>query len=280
MQNTKDQHTVPKCYLKNFSPDGKRIFQKFKRVDSLAVLRNKELKRPISLKSATVVENFYTLADSNNDMLIESDFYANFIENEYSEVYDLLVNPKIDKFDMDQRRKLINFFISLHVRTPKQFEVFFNTVPESYKYEIEKIKEDYKLAHVKDVFRNAVIAHEFKVVHIFRLIDNSEFITSDNPVLFVNRFGALVSNYFEEQFNIDNKIFIPIDKKHCCILSEGSDVNGISFREKCFYNKVVRKDVNVDFASQVNLMMFDNAHKFLFGSEFFLTALFKLFKFT
>lgn len=79
---TRDQHTTPKCYLKNFSEDGKNIYRKFKRADEPDKHRNSELNKPISLKSATVVEDFYTIDGGNNPMVVETTIYANDIENE------------------------------------------------------------------------------------------------------------------------------------------------------------------------------------------------------
>ena len=201
-QITKYQHTIPKCYLKNFSDDGISICRKFKAPhtghDSE---RNKEFNKPLALKNATVVEDFYTVKSGNNPMVVEEIVYANLIENDYPDIYKLLIDADNKDFDMKQRTKILSFFLSLHSRTPKQFELFFETIPESYQYELDKIKEDYKGAHIKDVLPALLGAHEFKVVRIARITDSSEFITSDNPVLIIGPDGNLKNHNYKQQFS-------------------------------------------------------------------------------
>ena len=275
---TKDQHTTPKCYLKNFSDDEKSIFRKYKRVEQTDKMRNKELNKPISLKSATVIEDFYTVEGGNDPMVVETTVYANHIENEYTEIYKILVDPTVNQFDMVQRRKLLSFFLSLHSRTPKQFDLFIKNVPEQFHFELDKIKEDYKVAHVKEILPALLEAHEFKIVKVVRLTDTSQFITSDNPVLIVGSDNNLKNNEYRQQFAVENIIIIPIDKKHCCILYEGKDKNGIDVRNKLFYNKIIREDVDGSFATSVNMFMLDSVDKYYFGSEKFIKAFFHTFK--
>ncbi len=57
MQQVKDQHTIPKCYLKNFSDDGYSIFRKFKKVSKVE-LTNIELRKPTSLKKSNHKRTF------------------------------------------------------------------------------------------------------------------------------------------------------------------------------------------------------------------------------
>jgi hypothetical protein len=241
-------------------------------------MRNKELNKPVSLKSATVVEDFYTIDGGNDPMVVETTFYANHVENEYTEIYDLLVDANVNQFDMVQRRKLLVFFLSLHARTPKQFDLFLKNVPEQFHFELDKIKEDYKIAHAKEIIPALLDAHEFKIVKILRLTDTSQFITSDNPVLIVDADSNLRNNEYQQQFAIGNTIIIPINNKHCCVLQEGKDKNGIDVRNKAFYNRIIRKDVDGSFATTINMLMLHSADKCYFGNEKFIKAFFQTFK--
>jgi hypothetical protein len=45
-----------------------------------------------------------------------------------------------------------------------------------------------------------------------------------------------------------------------------------------FYNKIIRKDADWDFATGVNMLMLDSAEKYYFGSEKFIKGFFHLFK--
>jgi hypothetical protein len=102
--------------------------------------------------------------------------------------------------------------------------------------------------------------------------------TSDNPVLILGSTGGLRNHIYREQFNVDNKIIIPLDNKHCCILTHGMDKNGISIHGKVFYNKIERIDVDCSFSKEVNDFMLMSADKFFFGSEKYLKGFFTIFK--
>ncbi len=273
-----NQHTIPKCYLKNFSEDGVNIYRKHKRRDKDET-RNRELDKPISLKSATTRDNFYTVKSGRDPMLIETLVYSKEVENYYPKYYEMLVNPKIVGLPtMEDRTRLLMFLLSLHCRTPKQFDFFFKTVPAEFNHEIDQIKEDYKGAHLLYTLTNFIAAHEFKIFKVATISDTSEFITSDNPVLIVNSEGELLNHKFEEQFNSDNKIIIPLDKKNCCILTDATDKNGVSINGKLFYNKIDRITVDCSFTQNINYRMLGSADNYYFGSENYLKAYFSLFK--
>lgn len=276
-----NQHTTPKCYLKNFSEDQTMLFQKSKTIHVDDGTVTKELKRPISIKKkATVVKDFYTVKSGREPMLVETLIYEREIENYYPKIYNLLTNPTVKGFDMEGRNRLLMCLLSLHCRTPKQFQIFFEFVKPMVndEEEIQKIKEDYKGFHVKEVLPNFIAAHQFKIVRIAKITDTSEFITSDNPVLIVDNKGSLKNNQYREQFNIDNTILVPLDRKHCCILTNATDKNGISIYNKVYYNKIERIDVDCSFTQNVNYLMLRSADKVYFGSEKYLNAFFSLWK--
>lgn len=168
---------------KELSDDGINIYRKNKRKDDDG-LRNKELAKPISLKEATTVDNFHTVSNGREPMLIEPLIYSKEIENYYPKYYEMLVNPTIIGYPtMEDRTRTLMALLSLHCRTPKPFNYFFNSVPKEFNYEITHIKEDYKGAHLLHTVTSFIEDHEFKIFGIATITDTSEFITSDNPVL-------------------------------------------------------------------------------------------------
>lgn len=278
LPHVNNQHTIPKCYLKNFSDDGVNIYRKHKRKDS-DELRNRELDKPISLKSATTKDNFYTVSSGREPMMVESLMYSNEFENYYPKYYKMLVDPKIVGLPtMEDRSRALMVLLSLHCRTPKQFHCFFKTVPKEFANEIGKIEEDYKGAHVIHTLTSFIEAHEFKIFKIATISDTSEFITSDNPVLIINSKSDLLNHKFQEQFNISNTIVIPLDRKNCCVLTNGTDKNGESINGKLFYNKIERISVDCSFTWIVNYKMLESADQYYFGSEKYLKAFFSLVK--
>jgi hypothetical protein len=277
LQHTTNQHTTPRCYLKNFSDNGTTIYRKYKRVDSEET-RNEELQQPISLKKATVEDNFYTLSSATEPMAIETLFYAREIENYYPKYYEMLIDPNIIGLPtMEDRSRMLMCMLSLHCRTPKQFRLFLEIVPDEHKYELDAIKQDYKALHIGEALTNFIAAHQFKVIRIARIIDTSEFFTSDNPVLIVDGQGNLQNHEFRQQFNIDNKILIPLDPKHCLILTGAFDKNGISIQGKGFYNKIERIDVDCGFTQSINWWMLGSADKCYYGSQKYMNAFFSLY---
>lgn len=279
MQQVKDQHTVPKCYLKNFSEDGSNIFRKFKKVTK-EDLTNIELRKPTSLKKATTKEHFYTVDKGTEPMVIESIFYSREIENYYPKYYELLINPKISKLEsLDDRSRILMCLLTLHCRTPKQFNYFFKSVPENFQDRIDLIKEDYKTSHIGNTLINFIQTHEYKTITIVKINDSSEFITSDNPVLILNPNGELINHKFKEQFNKDNVILIPLDHKHCCILKNATDKNGISIDGKVFYNGIKRIEENCNFAWEINAKMIKSADLVCYGREKYIKTFFSVHKF-
>lgn len=280
LPHVNNQHTVPRGYLTNFSDNGTHIFRKFKRVYTDDKTLKYELNAPASLKKATVNNGFYSVKSGKEPMLVETLVYHREIENHYQKIYDLLINPQVKGFNMEERTRILMCLLSLHCRTPKQFHIFFeyvkDMVPDSE--EMNKVKEDYKGVHVKDVLTSFISAHEFKIVRIVKITDTSEFITSDNPVLIVDDNGDLRNHEYRQQFNIDNKILIPLDKKHCCILTSATDVNGIDIRNKVFYNKIERIEVDCSFTQNINRLMLGSADKYYYGSEKYMKAFFSLWK--
>lgn len=278
MQHSNRHHTVPQSFLKNFSEDGNNIYRKHKRVDDDDRV-NKELNRSIPIKSATVSDNFYTVNSGREPMLIEKLIYANEIENYYPHYYDILTNPDIEGLrSLEDRSRLLMCLLSLHCRTPKQFKYFLDTVPKENDHEIKQIREDYKGAHVLHTMTSFIDAHQYKAIRIVRITDSSEFITSDNPVLLINTKGDLLNHRFREQFNIDNTILIPLDRKHCCILVNATDKNGTSIYGRLFYNRIERIDVDCSFTQNVNYRMLGSADKYYYGSKKYLNAFFTLYK--
>lgn len=271
---TKHQHTIPGCYLRNFSEDGYKISRKLKKISICEDELIKELNKKVSIKSSTVIDDFYTLDKFINPMIIETDIYANTIENKYTDIYNILTSNSI--FDMSMRTYILMFFLSMYNRTPKQFEKFLQLVPSEYLFEKQKIINDYKVLHIKVDLQKMIEAHQFKIFEIIESIGSCEFITCDNPVLIVNKYGLLVTDIFKEKFNINNTIIIPINNKKCLIMSNILENDIIS---KNFYNKILYKEVDNSIVSSINLLTLDNADKYYFGKGEFFNLFFKTFKF-
>jgi hypothetical protein len=278
-QHKNDHHTTPKCYLKNFSDDGTFIYRKLKEKNKYGK-ENLDTEKPISLKSATVNDNFYTVKKSPEPMMVETIFYDFEVENHYDKLYKKLISDDSELIiTMEERTRLLMFFLSLHCRTPKQFDLFFKSIPKEFEHEMEIIKEEYKAGHIGKTLIEFTKKHEYKIFKVAKLTDGSEFLTSDNPFLIVDETGHLKNMDFREQFNEQNKFIIPIDNKHCLIMTNGNDKNGIPISGKVFYNKIEKMEVDCNFAQIINFLTIESAEKQIFGSEKYIKTFFSLVKF-
>jgi hypothetical protein len=277
-QHKNDHHTTPRCYLKNFSDDKTFIYRKLKQKNDFGK-ENLDLKKSISLKSATVSDNFYTVKKSPEPMMIETIFYEVEVENHYDKLYKKLISNDTEIIiTMEERTRLLMFFLSLHCRTPKQFDLFFQNIPKELEHEMDNIKEEYKTGHISKTLAEFIEKHDYKIFKVAKLSDNSEFLTCDNPFLIVDETGNLKNMDFREQFNERNRFIIPIDNKHCVIMTNANDKNGIPIRGKVFYNRIERMNVDCNFAQLINFLTIQSAEKQIFGSEKYIKAFFSYIK--
>ncbi|RXR17681.1 DUF4238 domain-containing protein [Flavobacterium amnicola] len=277
-QHKNDHHTTPRCYLKNFSDDGTFIYRKLKQKKDFGK-ENLDLEKPLSLKSATVNDNFYTVKKSNEPMVVETIFYDFEVENHYEKLYKKLICEDSEIIiTIEERTRLLMFLLSLHCRTPKQFDLFFKNIPKELEHEMDIIKEEYKAGHIGKTLIEFTKKHEYKIFKVAKLSDSSEFLTSDNPFLIVDETGHLKNMDFREQFNEENKFIIPIDNKRCIIMTNANDKNGIPISGKVFYNKIERMNVDCNFAQFINFLTIESAEKQIFGSEKYLKTFFSFVK--
>lgn len=269
---TKHQHTVPECYLKNFSADRLKIFGKHKIPDTdPKVPRNYELKKGKYIESQTVVLNHYTLNNSPNPMEIETNIYANIIENDYPEVYKILTDNNRTSIDLLERTKIFITLLSLHCRTPKQFETLFELAKQhTTEEDLIKVREDYKAAHISKTLYSFLAAHQFKTVVVVSLNDTSEFLTSDNPVLIIDKESNLKNRDFSSQFNSANQIIVTINPKTCVVFAHSPD-------PRTFF-KIVRQTKDIEYSQTLNQRQIDSADKIIYGTEKYLNAFFQLYR--
>lgn len=269
-QQTKKQHTVPQCYLKNFSADGLKIFGKEKISDTNPnIPRNYELKKGKYIESQTIVLDQYTLNNSPDPMIIERDFYAYKTEKDYSELYNILIDPNVTTITPLERCKIFTSMLSLHCRTKKQFDLFIEiakefTTPE----DLIKAKQDYKVAHLEMTLLNFIAAHQNKAIAVITISDHTEFLTSDNPILIINKKEENKNWDFREQFNPDNQIILPINPKTCVVFAQAKKPKDLFI--------IHRMTRDIKYVQEQNFMQIHSAEKTIYGSENYIKMFFTM----
>lgn len=241
------QHFIPRSYLNNFGS------KKDDKVLINAKLKNEDEIKIVSTKDICVNKNLYTLPekDGQNKFALEN-FYADQIDGKFPEIYDVLSNPEIDEIDIEMKTKIISVALSLYFRTPKflnqENKIFEELVrsahakskgrdiiieyagesiiisPEEVDQIVKEQKENNRikfLSHHLQSFKKFVESKLTDTIYVYHIVDDSELITSDNPV-FIRPYG----NPFDENFDYEkyysqdidpfektNTIHVPLDRK-------------------------------------------------------------------
>ncbi|MBW7867012.1 MAG: DUF4238 domain-containing protein [Brumimicrobium sp.] len=246
MGNPERQHFIPRSYLNNFSEktNGKFFIH-------ATDLSEGNINR-LSTKDICVSKNLYTLPDNNEDKFALEYFYAEKIDSVFPEVYNFLKDKDNYFINEEMRFKIITTSLSLYFRTPKFLNfhnnLFENIIKRTFnktskdsitiiyageemtinREEIEDIiKEKKENNHIK--FLKSHLINYQELVHakmsdniaVYHITDESEFITSDNPVIirkYANPFEPDFDEgkYYSEPinpFDTKNMIHLPIDNK-------------------------------------------------------------------
>lgn len=126
IQKAKNHHFVPKCYLKNFTSDGKVSVLDIRKITGGI----RHFVKAVSPKSICTLEDYYTIfpnelnpqfkLDSNNELFVESEVLGS-LEDKYGKrlFHNLTTQPMIS---MDDAVDLSDFIIQLKLRNPYWLE--------------------------------------------------------------------------------------------------------------------------------------------------------------
>jgi|GEM_PF-436562 len=276
------QHFIPRSYLNNFAViDVDKHFVFAKR-------RGYELIRKYSTKDICVEKNLYTLpVDDDNKKFDLEHFYADRIDSVFPEVYRFLINKQNTVIDFEMRLKVISVCLSLYFRTPKflniendAFERIFEQIENDTenvkvvifgkdivisKEEAKKIIREKKEDNRRYFLRQHLIDYEKFVscklldnMAVYHILDENEFITSDNPVVLrpfvdVTSPDYNLAEYYSREidpFDPKNMICLSLDPKTILIILPSEDnkvVNtflqqsDISFFDVLMYNYEIEK---------------------------------------
>lgn len=262
MSKPKRQHFLPKSALKPFADaDGEKYFVEIGNVNT------GEIKYPISILDICVSKNLYTLPETEGDEKYSVEkFYAENIDSEYPEVYQLLIDPAIDYISEEQRHKILNVILSLYFRNArflqdknKEVDAMMDRMQEKEfgtddatlfmqyggrKYEfkradIQEIREkvklnnriDFIIQHFAD-WQKFVRLKDQCQISVSKIVGEVKLITGDNPVRVYNHQGD-TDNIFDPA----NSIQFPLDQEHLLWISP----NGEDWERNRIYRQVRNK---------------------------------------
>ena len=259
MSKPRRQHFHPKSFLKPFADQ-----QENKYFVEVGNVNTGEIKYPISIADICISKNLYTLpeADENKKYAVEK-FYATQVDSVYPDVYQLLIDPNVERITEEQRLKILNTTLSLYFRNArfldaknqevdeliermanKEFgsddaKIFMRYGDRHYRFtrkELLTIKEKIKLnnrldfiaLHLQD-WQDFVRMKTHSQIGISKIIGEVKLITSDNPVRVYNNNGDS-----DDIFNPANSIQLPIDQEHLLWISP----NGKEWNRDMIYRQV------------------------------------------
>nr|WP_294928998.1 DUF4238 domain-containing protein [uncultured Flavobacterium sp.] len=289
MPEVKRQHYVPRTYLKNFSNQrGDKYFIKV----LPSVNCTEEAIYESSTSNICLQTGLYTLPGETEQqrMLIET-FYSKNYEAYYNEVYEILTNPTKKTITEAERELIISTVVTMFYRTTKwinQHNTFFNRVLENaytlakdngfdyFLFEKEKVlianktleqlQKEYKYesrpSQVITQLEIALSLIKWRIekdnIIVIKITDDSEFITSDNPVIYSGPQGKSLA-----PFDAENVLKLPLDSKHLLLLiPHGNDDNKLNI------TRSERSGLMSESSKLTsNYSQFLNSERFLLGTD-------------
>lgn len=242
-KDTKHNHYVPKTYMRNFSiekEDKKGLFF-INRLSKEAT--TEDAIKELSTTQVCMENNIYTLkGDTKVERMFIENFYNDNYEKHYSSIYNILTNSDRRDITPAERRLIISTVISMLFRTqkmPTAHSGFIDRVLagvfqmaqesgkdfymmdgkrvsiagktlEDHQKEIKKeSKPEIAIIQLQVALRLIELRIKRDAIMVIKLVDESEFITSDNPVIYRNPEERTIA-----PFDIDNILTLPLDTKH------------------------------------------------------------------
>lgn len=222
MPKTKNQHYVPRFYLKNFSSNGKSL--------NFIHLQNGKIVIGDSIKNQCSEDYFY-----GNTIPIEKAFGE--IETSSSVLIKKIINENYVRLAKTQEHSLLQLFVvTLHSRTKYKSEELNEIADKMAKSLLElhpdvdknlldkvEIKLDFPLHYpILTSLTRYHLAQDL-LIHLFINESKSNFITSDHPVIYYNKWTEEIKDY--GSVGLASKgllIFLPLSPKKLLLLYDGS----------------------------------------------------------
>lgn len=279
----KKHHFVPRTYLKNFAHRKNDDFY-------VSVLQKDQPCEKIfesNIINVCAENHLYTLTGNNESRLQLENIYSNIFENEYADLFSILTNDDIWDITTEKKRSIVSAVITMFYRTKKWINEY-NIFADEALNKIFQVCKQYNADHYintngeriniknksleelqynqKNITRIPIIltqlktalrlieAKQFDNINVFKITDNCEFITSDNPVVVRN-----TNKMMTIPFDIDNAYYLPISNKYLLSIFPNEDLP--------VNTKVIRMGISKEQVANFNNSQLFNSDKFIIGSN-------------
>lgn len=279
---TRKHHFVPKTYLKNFATQRDEDFY--------VHILNKNVASDNIIESNILdicAGNHLLKPDTTNKSKQKlEDIYTDIFENHYDNLFSVLTDDKVLEITDELNKSVVSAVVTMFYRTKKwndilgyhtdgnmqkidqlrnQFKVdhYFNSQGTQVGFQ-NKTLEELKISH-KNITRIPLIitqlkvalklikAKQFDCINVYKIADDSEFITSDNPVLAIN-----MQKMRTMHFDIENAYYLPISNKYLIAIFPKEELPS--------QNKIIRLFINKEWVKSFNTMQLFQSNRCIIGS--------------
>lgn len=280
------QHYVPKVYLKNFGEKNKGKYT----VDVYDKKDQKFFK--VATDNILAIKNLYTLdlpnQKSDNPLVVEH-IYANFIEPMYDRTIKMLFDESRTYINNMERSEIIISVLHLLHRNPhvfsKMVEEHIMKIQNLYDYALKVNKTDFHYldetyfvkgfdinlvrlevsSKIDKIFRENQLdltaafsgMHEFLIIEIHTIEDDSIFFTNDNPLYFED---ITTLDKSDNPYKKSTEFSLPFGKKHFIKLYH--DKNKL-------VNYIYRQKISNFSVSLINNETISKAKRFVICNEIY-----------
>lgn len=283
MKNTeiRKQYSVPQTYLKHFAlPKGDDYY--------VHIFHKGNITNQVEEKNISDIcagKHPSTLAGNGRTKQKLDDIYTDIFENQYNNLVLALTDDHVLEITDEFKKLVVSAVLTLFYKTKKWSDIlgfhssediekigrlryqprvdhYFNS--NGMQVGFETTLEASQLSHknidrVPQIIAQLKIAlkqietQQFDFINIYKIVDESEFITSDNPVLSIN-----IHKMRTIHFDTGNAYYLPITKKHLVAIFP---VNKIPSG-----NKIIRLMINREWVDSFNSLQLFHSDKCIIGS--------------
>ncbi|RMA64303.1 DUF4238 domain-containing protein [Ulvibacter antarcticus] len=263
-QTVKNQHYIPKSYLKNFGYLVAEYTRPSGKVDKKYSIYNIEKGGEIkhnSTKKICKMDYLYDLpfADEEHKQFIEK-AYDQKIDKHFPEVTSFIEDDKSLTLSNEMREMVLKCGLSLYFRTPKHVtlsdkeNLIISRLPKDKQ---QKLYNEFKTKRLESHLENFDKLFNQKRgngICINKAVGDWDFISGDNPVIIRAKSGQ-----FEGVFEASNIIHIPFTPKYCITIMPDNVSKEIPI--------LARYDYSNDHIMTINHDIEKHHEQYVFGTE-------------
>jgi hypothetical protein len=279
---TRKPHFVPKTYLKNFATR--------KNDDYYVNILKKDdaYDKIVESKISDICAANHLLKPDTTDKSKQKleDIYTDIFENQYDNLFSVLTDNKVLEITDELKKSIVSAVVTMFYKT-KKWTDFLGYHSDVNMQKIDQLRNQFKVDHYFDStggqvgFQNKTLeelevshknitripliitqlkvalklieAKHFDCINVYKIADESEFITSDNPVLAIN-----MQKMRTKHFDVENAYYLPISNKYLIAIFPKEELPS--------QNKIIRLMINKEWVESFNTMQLFQSDKCVIGS--------------